>query len=324
MIICVSANPAIDRRLRIKNLKIGEVNRTESVKLFAGGKAAHVAMAARALGEEVVWIGFLSGATGDEIERQLSGLGIEVIAVRTSSATRINDEIIDESGRITEILEPGGSVSDEEVKKMYAVCEKVFADAPTNFQAVFSGSLPPNVSNDFYADLVLSAQENGGKTILDTSGEPFLSALEAAPDLIKPNCEEAEKAADLKIDNELTAISAARRLRERGARNVALSLGARGIVWLNGKNNSAILAVPPRVEVVSTVGCGDATVAGFAVAAQRRWSEEEGLRLAAACGAANCLAEWPGQINIQDVECLLPSVSVKTFEIDDETEFARK
>ena len=313
MIICVSANPAIDRRLRIKNLKIGAVNRAVSVEAYAGGKAAHVAMAARALGADVVWIGFVGGATGDEIERQLSDLRIKVIAVRTNSATRINDEIIDEGRRITELLEPGGSVSVEEVEKMYAVCEKVFADAPTNFQAVFSGSLPPNVPNDFYADLVLLAQENGGKTILDTSGEPFLQALEAAPDLIKPNSEEAEKATDSKIDNELTAISAARRLRECGARSVALSLGPRGIVWLNGANNSAILAVPPRVEVVSTVGCGDATVAGFAVAAQRRLSEEEGLRLAAACGAANCLAKLPGRINIDDVECLLPSVSMETF-----------
>ncbi len=324
MIICVSANPAIDRRLRIKNLKIGAVNRAVSVEAFAGGKAAHVAMAARALGEDVVWIGFSGGATGNEIERQLSGLGIEVIAVRTRSATRINDEIIDANGRITEILEPGGNIGEEELEEMYAVCRKVFAGADSGFQAIFSGSLPPNVPMDFYSDLILSARENGGNAILDTSGEPFLQALEAAPDLIKPNCEEAEKAADLKIDNELTAIYAARRLRECGARNVALSLGARGVVWLNGKNNSAILAVPPRVEVVSTVGCGDATVAGFAIAAQRRWSEEEGLRLAAACGAANCLAELPGQINIQDVECLLPLVSLKTFEIDDQTEFARK
>jgi len=313
MIICVSANPAIDRRLRIKTLKIGAVNRAVTVEAFAGGKAAHVAMAARALGEDVIWIGFSGGASGDEIERQLSGLGIEVIAVRTRSATRINDEIIDENGRITEILEPGGNIGEKELEEMYAVCRKVFAEAKNDFQAVFSGSLPPNVPNDFYADLVLLAQENGGKTILDTSGEPFLQALEAAPDLIKPNSEEAEKATDSKIDNELTAISAARRLRECGARSVALSLGPRGIVWLNGANNSAILAVPPRVEVVSTVGCGDATVAGFAVAAQRRLSEEEGLRLAAACGAANCLAKLPGRINIDDVECLLPSVSMETF-----------
>lgn len=324
MIICVSANPAIDRRLRIKNLKIGAVNRALSVEAIAGGKAAHVAMAARALGEDVIWIGFSGGATGSEIERQLNDLKIRVVAVRTNAQTRTNDEIIDESGQITEILEPGGNVSDEEIEKIYGVCRAVFAEADSGFQVAFSGSLPPKVPKEFYSDLILAARENGGKVILDTSGEPFLQALEAAPDLIKPNCEEAEKAANLKIDDELTAISAARRLREYGARNVALSLGARGIVWLNGKDNSAILAAPPRVEVVSTVGCGDATVAGFAVAAQRRWSEEEGLRFAAACGAANCLAELPGQINIQDVECLLPTVSLKTFELDDQTEFARK
>ena len=70
-IICVSANPAMDRRLLMASLAVGEINRAASAQGLAGGKAAHVAMAARALAAQAVWIGFLGGAIGQECARQM-------------------------------------------------------------------------------------------------------------------------------------------------------------------------------------------------------------------------------------------------------------
>ena len=309
MIICVSANPAIDRRLRVKNIEIGAVNRALSAGSFAGGKAAHVAMAAKALGEEPVWIGFLGGASGDEVKRQLHELNIRVVSVRTQSQTRTNDEIIDEQGNITEILEPGGAVTGKELEKMYDACRMEMANASGGFQLVLSGSLPPGVPIDFYSRMIAAAREYGGNVILDTSGEAFIAGIKAGPDLIKPNREEAEKAVGFKIDSEGSAHAAARRLRELGAESIAISLGADGILWSDG--NDSYSAVPPRVYVVSTVGCGDAAVAGFAAAAQRNLDKDESLRLAVACGAANCKANFPGQISLENVLQLQPQVEVK-------------
>lgn len=314
MIICVSANPAIDRRLRVKSIERGAVNRALSVQSFAGGKAAHVAMAAKALGEDrVVWIGFLGGSTGDEIERQLKALEIEVIAVRTDSPSRINDEIIDESGRVTEILEPGGEVSIREIEEFYSVCKKTFGNSDSNFQAVFSGSLPPNVPSNFYKKLILSARENGGQTVLDTSGEAFLKGLEAAPDLIKPNSEEVENILNLPVKNVETAIIAAERLIDLGGKNIVISLGAEGLIWMS-REQPVVWAKPSQVPVISTVGCGDSTVAGFAVAAERDYGTYQKLRLAVACGAANCLADFPGQISRENVEKLVPLVTLRSFQ----------
>lgn len=314
MIICVSANPAIDRRLRVKSIERGQVNRASSVQSFAGGKAAHVAMAAKALGEDqVVWIGFLGGSTGNEIQRQLEELGIEVIRVQTKSPSRINDEVIDEDGQITEILEPGGEVSTSEIEEFYAGCKKVFAAAEGNFQAVFSGSLPPNVPTDFYKHLILSARENGGQTILDTSGEAFLKGLEAAPDLIKPNSAEVENALNLRIGSVGDAAAAAGKLIDSGVKNAVISLGKDGLLWM-GADKSPIRVRPPRVEVISTVGCGDSTVAGLAVAEKRGYDVLKKLRLAAACGTANCLADLPGQISRENIEKLLPLISVESVD----------
>lgn len=308
MIICVSANPAIDRRLRVKNIEIGAVNRAAAVRSFAGGKAAHVAMAAHALGEEVVWVGFLGGASGDEVERQLTELNIHVVAIRTVAQTRTNDEIIDENGNITEILEPGGAVTGGELAEMFKVCQMQMA-ADAGFHMVLSGSLPPGVPDDFYSRMIVMAREYGGNVILDTSGEALLAGVKAGPDLIKPNREETEKAVGINVGDAESAFEAARRLRELGARNVAISMGADGIFWTDGKDS--YLAEPPKVEVFSTVGCGDAAVAGFAVAAQRNLGKDESIRLAVACGAANCTAKLPGQVRSADAARLSPQIKVK-------------
>src|ERR1700683_2137845 len=99
-IICVSVNPAMDRRLRLGSLAVGEVNRAETAHGFAGGKAAHVAMAARALAAKARWIGFLGGPIGHDCARQMEDLGIQVVAIHTAASTRVNLEIIEDSGRV--------------------------------------------------------------------------------------------------------------------------------------------------------------------------------------------------------------------------------
>jgi 1-phosphofructokinase len=128
MIVCVSANPAIDRRLRLESIAVGEVNRAVSAQPFPGGKAAHVAMAAHSLGEAVMWVGFLGGATGEECESGLSDLGIPVTIVRTLTQTRSNLEIIADDGKVTEILEPGGVVTESEVERLLSACRDIFAE----------------------------------------------------------------------------------------------------------------------------------------------------------------------------------------------------
>jgi tagatose 6-phosphate kinase len=99
-----------------------------------------------------------------------------------------------------------------------------------------------------------------------------------------------------------------------GARSAAITLGAEGLVWVEGKDGPTWLAEPPRLKAISTVGCGDTTLAGFAYAALRGLRGEDTLRFAAACGAANCLAELEGRISPSDVQSLVPKVSIKSLQ----------
>ncbi|MEP7272117.1 MAG: 1-phosphofructokinase family hexose kinase [Acidobacteriota bacterium] len=310
VIICISLNPAIDRRLHVAELLVGRVNRAASARSTLGGKAAHVATASRALGAEVLWIGFLGMATGEECERELNALTIPSEIVRTKSATRVNLEIIGADGTITEILEPGGPIDKDESDEMLAVCSRLFEHYKKEAQVILTGSLPRGLPTTYYATLIHAAHQWGCFVMLDTSGEALLTALSALPDLIKPNREEAALVLGMPITNDETAITAARRFLELGAQSVALSLGSQGLVWLSASEMQAVIVRPPVVSVTSTVGCGDATLAGLAVARSRKDSSRDGLVLAVSCGAANCLATSPGRIDPLQVSHLAPLIEV--------------
>ncbi|HEX7317601.1 MAG TPA: 1-phosphofructokinase family hexose kinase [Pyrinomonadaceae bacterium] len=311
MIICVSANPAIDRRLLLGKLNAGAVNRASAVCPMPGGKAAHVAMAAAALGERVVWVGFLGGATGADCERGLTGMGIPVAVVKTSAETRTNLEIVEANGTVTEILEPGGTVTERDVERMLSLCRDLFTEYRGAAQVALSGSLPPGAPTDFYGQLIRLAHAHGCRALLDTSGEALRAALKESPDLVKPNRDEAEALTGVRLDGARSVSEAARLLFDAGARGVAISLGAEGMFWQESRDSAPLVARPPRVEARSAVGCGDASLAGFAVARRRGLAGRELVRFAAACGTANCLADAPGLIDRRQVERLLPQSSVE-------------
>lgn len=316
MLICVSANPAIDRRLRLESIAVGGVNRVDSAQPFPGGKAAHVAMVARALGLDVTWVGFLGGAAGDECESGLSALGIPVTVVQTRASTRANLEIIARDGTVTEILEPGGDVTYGEVERLLAVCRDIFAESSEGSQVALSGSLPPGAPPDFYAELTRLAHVYGCRVLLDSSGEAFRYGLAANPDLVKPNRAEASCFAGRPVLSAGDALEVATGMTTAGARHVAVSLGHDGIVFRGDTEATTLVSHPPPVKVRSTVGCGDAALAGFAVAHARGLDHADTLRLAVACGTANCIAESPGLVDPREVERLLHQVWVQQLAID--------
>ncbi len=301
LIVCVSINPALDRRLILSTLKLGAVNRAHSAEGAPGGKAAHVALAARSLGARVRFVGFLGGPTGEAIARGLSAAGIEVESISAATPTRINLELIDDSG-VTEILEPGAAPTPHELEEILGRCRGLFTACPPGAIVALSGSLPTGTAMDLYPQLVQLAKAHGLTCILDTSGLWLEEGLAAGPDFVKPNREEAEALLKCRIRTESDAKAALQQLVERGARSAILSLGSTGLL---GKScERTFLVAPPQVVTRSSVGCGDATVAGLAVALERGYEGCEPLAFAAACGAANCLARSPGCLDPAAVESL--------------------
>jgi 1-phosphofructokinase family hexose kinase len=301
----------MDRRLRMDSLAVGEINRAKSAQGLAGGKAAHVAMAARALEAQPVWVGFLGGAIGQECKRQMESLGIRVVAIPTKSSTRVNLEIIDAAYGVTEILEPGSETSAQERDEFLQACVRGLRDDWKNPVLVISGSLPPGLGPDFYVSLIDAAGAAGARVFVDSTGEALRASANARPDFVKVNRGEAETLVGRPLATIQEIAHAAAQIVERGVESAAITLGREGLLWLERKSGPAWRAVPPRMNVISAVGSGDATLGGFAYAALQGMAGEEALRLAAACGAANCVAAAPGRIELAMVHALMPQIEIE-------------
>jgi tagatose 6-phosphate kinase len=268
-------------------------------------------MALKGLGAIPRWIGFSGGATGYELLEGLRLLEIETRPVSTARSSRVNLEILDTQGEVTEILEPGGTITQSEWSEFQQVCASAFQLAANKGIAVISGSLPPGVPTEACVALVSSAQSANCLAFVDSSGLPLSKALAAGPDLVKINREEAEFVTQVAIRDPISAALAARKLLDLGANSAVVSLGDRGLVGVRKHDRSAIHAWTAPLRPKSTVGCGDAALAGLAFAAATGLSFEQSLALAVACGTSNCLAAFPGRISREDVSRIEQGVHIE-------------
>jgi 1-phosphofructokinase family hexose kinase len=314
MFLCVSPNPAIDKRILVPSLMRGRVNRARTAQALPGGKSTHVAMTLHTLGEKPRWIGPCGGPSGRELLAGLSARGIQATACITNQPTRTNLEIVEDDGRVTEVLEPGSPLSDAEWKEFEGTCRNLFAEGSENAWVIFSGSLPAGAAPQLYAGLVASAREFGCKTFLDTSGESLALMLAEKPYFVKPNREEAADLLGKPVCSLSDAVSAVRRLLHLGAHSAALSLGSEGLLLCAAPDAPVLFAPAVPVQPRSTVGCGDSAMAGFVFGIATQYSPQETLRLAAACGGANCLADSPGAATLRNIQDFQRQISVQALD----------
>lgn len=313
MFLCVSPNPAIDKRLVVPSLLRGQVNRVRAAQGLPGGKSAHVAMVLHTLGGRPRWIAPCGGASGHQLLAGLSALGIQATACPTHQPTRTNLEIVEDDGTVTEILEPGPVLSPAEWEEFESACRNLFAEGSENLSVIFSGSLAASVAPSLYAGLVTRAREFGCKTFLDTGGEPLRLALAEKPYFVKPNREEAAQLLGKPVRDLSDAVRALHRLLSLGAQSAALSLGSEGLLFCASADAPVHFAPVVPQQPRSTVGCGDSALAGFVFGIESGYSREDTLRLAAACGQANCSADSPGAARLESIRDFQKQISVQTI-----------
>jgi 1-phosphofructokinase len=283
MIATVTLNPALDKTMAIRGFAIGGTNRASIEQIDAGGKGINVAKAATQLGCPAMALGFLAGANGRWIADALQTMGIPCDFEWVPGETRVNLKIKDPlTGTETEINEPGFQVGADNLESLKRKIEARAGQCPV---MVFSGSLPPGVPPEIYAEFIRIARNRGARTILDTAGAALKYGIAAGPDLIKPNRAEAEEVLETRLDGEAALVGAAHRFLEMGARVVVLSLGADGALAVSQSERWRASSAP--VTAASSIGAGDAMVAALAVAMTRGLGLEDALRLATAAGAAS-------------------------------------
>ncbi len=275
-VVTITLNAAIDRTVSISNFTAGAVNRVESVRSNPGGKGVNVASALADYGYEVAVTGFLGRANAGAFEELFSQKKIADHFVRIAGQTRIGIKITDPiKSETTDINFPGPRPSESEVSMLLSQIAALDAD-----WFVVAGSLPPGVDLGIYRDIIGRLRQRGAKVLLDTSGDPFPLALEARPTAIKPNIHEFEAYIGRSLPNEKEVIAGARELIGRGIELVVVSMGKEGACFVTA--GEAVLARPPDIEVKSTVGAGDAMVAGVISGQLQQLSLGDCARLATA------------------------------------------
>ena len=212
----------------------------------------------------------------------LAEAGIEVNIVPIAGSIRSNLALVEPDGTTTKINEPGPLLSPSEIGALLAGAEATLGDQPS--WLVGSGSLPPGVDLDLYAGLVRRCRDAGVRVAIDASGAAMRLAVSAGPDLIKPNLEELEELVGRSLNTLGDVRNAAIDLVTHGVATVVVSLGRHGALLVTA--SATALAVAPVSSPLSTVGAGDALLAGYVYATSGGSIPVDALCTGVAWGAA--------------------------------------
>jgi 1-phosphofructokinase/tagatose 6-phosphate kinase len=283
-------------------------------RTVAGGKGVNVARALRLLGRPVIAAGFAGGPTGNRVLEQLRREAILTDFTWIAGETRINMAVVDPtSGEQTEINERGPAVSPEEVERFV---ERLRYLADGARLCVLAGTLPPGAGDELYARLIGDLREAGVRTILDSEGEPMLAGIRAGASVVTPNEREAEELVGQEFADRDDLVQGLSELVRLGAREAAItrSDGCLAIVGEGGERRVLEVRTEP-LEAVSSVGSGDAFLAGYVAARYDGRPAGECLAYGVACGAESTQHFGAGTVDRNQVERLLGEVHVQDLEV---------
>lgn len=285
MIYTVTFNPSLDYILDLSELNMNHVNRTSAERILPGGKGINVSIVLHNLGVDNKAICFTSGFTGDALKTLLQQRDMNADFINiTQGLTRINVKL--RSSGETEINGQGPEIKSEDIAELY---EKLgYLDEEDYL--VLAGSLPDTMSKSTYMDIMQMLQYNNSKIIVDATGELLLNVLSYKPFLIKPNNHELGNLFGVEVNTREDAVKYAKKLIEKGARNVLVSMSAAGAVLVTEDGN-VYEADAPHGEVKNSVGAGDAMLAGFLAGYIKYEDFDKAFKLGICAGSASAFSE---------------------------------
>lgn len=281
----LTLSPALDYSVGIKGkLTLGAINRTNKEEYEAGGKGINVSIVLKRLGYPSIALGFLSGFTGDYIEKLLKAEGLETGFVHTAGITRINVKVEGETE--TAINGEGPKVKEEELEKLV---EKI-DESEDGDVLIMSGQIPPTLPDDTYERILERIQGKKVLTVVDSTGKLLTDSLKYHPFLVKPNGDELGEIVGRSLKTPEEIVEGAKELQKMGARNVLVSLGGDGAI-LVAEDGKTYHKEAMHDKVVSTVGAGDSMVAGFITGYLKTHDFERALMLALSTGSATAFSK---------------------------------
>lgn len=289
MIYTVTFNPALDYSVVVRNFEYGETNRTASENILAGGKGINVSAVLKNLGIESTALGFVAGFTGDEIERRVKASGCKCDFIHLEKGmSRINIKIKSDSE--TEINGRGADISSDKLEMFLQQTDRL----KNGDILVLAGSIPESIPDTVYKNIMIRLAEKNIMIIVDAEKNLLLNVLENRPFLIKPNNHELGAIFNDEISdgtNKGKIIKYASVLKNRGARNVLVSLAGDGAI-LAAENDKFYICNAPKGKVVNSVGAGDSMVAGFIAGWTKSADYMEAFKMGVAAGSASAFSKY--------------------------------
>jgi 1-phosphofructokinase family hexose kinase len=287
LIVTLTINPAIDRIVSIDRLAFEDRAYINSSRESAGGRGINVSSVIHSFGGETLAVLISGGDSGKRLEGLLGKCGYRIAVVPVQNEIRTNLTITDKHGLTVNLNEPGPKLGKAEVARVEREVRDTLDHASW---LMICGSIPPGVPPAFYGKLVSMARHKKVKTLLHADGEALREGIAARPTVVSPNQQEAGRLLGQTLLTRTHYLEAAERIRQMGADSVVLTLGSRGAVGAFA--DGLMEALPPRIDAVCPIGAGDALMAAYAWARERRTSAADALRWGVAAGTAK--ARLPG------------------------------
>ena len=285
MIYTVTFNPSLDYIVEVENFKMEATNRTSFEQMLPGGKGINVSFVLKNLGVDSTAIGFLAGFVGEEIEKKVEAEGIKAQFLKLEEGvSRINVKIRNINGM--EINGMGPDISTQKVDELMARIDTL----ESGDTLVLAGSIPQTMPDSIYMDIMARLESKGIMVVVDATKDLLMNVLAYKPFLIKPNNHELGEIFGVTLQTREEVVPYARKLQEKGARNVLVSMAGEGAVLID-ENGTVHMSEAPQGKVINAVGAGDSMVAGFLAGWMLKSDYEYAFRMGLATGSASAFSE---------------------------------
>lgn len=285
MIYTVTFNPSLDYIVTVPDFTLGKVNRTKEELVLPGGKGINVSIVLKNLGMASTVLGFTAGFTGEEIKRRLVAQNIDTDFITVENGmSRINVKL--RSNQESEINGMGPDIDKASLSQFLAKLDLL----KEGDVLVLAGSIPAMLPETMYRDIMKRLQDKKIMIAVDATRDLLCNVLEYHPFVIKPNNFELGEIFGVELTDQAKVITYARKLQERGARNVLVSMAGDGAV-LVAEDGTTYQSPAPKGKVVNSVGAGDSMVAGFIYGYLTEQNYESAFYTGISCGSASAFSE---------------------------------
>ncbi len=285
MIYTVTFNPSLDYIVRVDDMRLGVINRTNYEQILPGGKGINVSIVLGNLGHASRALGFSAGFTGVALESLLASSGVDHDLVHVAEGfTRINAKI--KSNEETELNGQGPKITQADIDQLYAKLDALVEGDIL----VISGSVPNTLPGDMYERIMARLEGRGVRIVVDAERDLLTRVLSYGPFLVKPNNIELGDIFGVELKTRDEVVPYAKKLQEKGAKNVLVSMAGEGGV-LVAEDGSVFMSPAAKGTVVNSVGAGDSSVAGFIAGYLETGSYETAFKMGLSAGSASAFSD---------------------------------